>query len=1598
MSAAPDEADAGPELSIDFTNSHLEGHKHDEEQGLRRGNTRKGAAGALETQEETSSAFNSDIEHDSDGQAPSSKRLDDQLAQDIAERPSSADGSFSIPDDTPSLQGSLTSSTSRQAHLYSYGRSPTPSLRPFDRRFQARISPSPSSSPRAASPAFRPSHSRHASVNSLLLPKAEVDEQQTPWEIVQWTRLRKISGQAFSEIGKRNFGRPICITISTSIALGTSKGIILIFDYNQNLKAIIGPGSKAVESGAVTSISISADHSTVAGGHASGHIFTWELAKPAKPFLHIPPIDRRRTPDADGHATDVAIVHLGFLGMRHTALVSADDKGMAFSHLATRGMGSVARTVKTTRVLGRYPEATPSLVRQRKPSSVLAFSPLPLGNADHVSDAMGLVAMLTPYLLVIVSTTPIAQTQYKTPRPKEVAAHSAMTAALAWFPSVKLKVSDQATLETSSKVKLVYCWSNVLTVLEVTEVEPSAASGTEGPPNLQFRSRSRWKSQEGIVAVQWLGRSVLAVLTISQQLVILEDSSLRETNSSDLIQKHIYHVDLFSQQLNMLVEQLDEEDASMHGVVADAFYMSFKAYKGRLFLLGFNEVSFGTLSNWADRLLALVQDGNHIGAIELATAYYTGEADKVSVGLPDDDASRHQMVQDKLLEMISASLRFIFTQQGEAKHGIPSLAQLRELASVCISACVNIKDMDYLFEEVYTQFFEGGAQGIFFETLEPYIVEDDVTTIPPVVVKDLVQHYTKNMLKTRLEELLCHLDPTSMDLDQITGLCKHDHLYDALLYVWNEAMNDYTTVLDDLLRLATRQPPLETDADPLARAQDMSSAAKVFPYMSYILTSRVYPTGSHLDEDKAPLAKADIYHYFFSGRSSGTPNGVHMGHPSKELVDTSFSNLRRVLDFDAPSFLSVLNEAFEDSFLEGAHDHIIKSTSTHLTEAQKFGLSVNRQSIVSILLDVMVPPRYEPEDIIYLKMFIARSLPKFPQFILLPGHMLHRVLVGLCEYPTDDVAEDCQLSVEYLLSVYQPPDIRDLIPLLFKAGFFRVLRSVYRSEKDYPKLVQTCFDEGPANKDIVFNCVAGCLRGSAGLTEKQVDDVRDVIRANAAQFVARDVKEAAVTVEKYIPDLHETMLRTLGEHFGDDQQLIYLRMILDPSDQSIEGHRPSIQTPNRKFVELYVRLLCEHNPQHVNEYVEQLRAGDIRLEKVLPALESSGVIDAAVILMAREGEVQKAMGRLTQHLHTLKAALLGLIHAAAESPDPVNTAEAAHDLVASIQKYTRIGIWFCQDQTKSVQHTNPKLKQGRRGKAKDDEPSVNELLWLDLIDAIVQVATSVTAILQPLAPSDEHDGAIGTKREDNQLDTARSVADLRMVVQEAFTALLTATSVPRGKDGHQGNVSFLRVLQAFLTRASASSPSLSNLRSVLSTIFSAYSYEERLLELANRLLDKDLFVHVAEADTLRRRGWRPLGQVCEGCRKRVWGPGSGGFIWNAWQKQNDETPTGMHYQESQGSVTPRNGKGKAIQEEVKDSLDVARPRKNGVSAKNRYNEDNEMDEEGDQSGQLLIFSCRHIFHRKCLERMQGSGEPAEDGGHCVAEDGEDFVCPLCSST
>lgn len=1315
----------------------------------------------------------------------------------------------------------------------------------------------------------------------------------------------------------------------------------------------------------MTSIAISADHTTIAGGHANGSIFTWDTSRAARPFLTIPSLDDAQAQNrtADGHVANVSVVHLGFLGTRHTALVSADDRGMAFSHLATRGAGALGRTVKTTRILGRYPDAPPPAGKPLKPSTVLAFAPLPLGNVERTADTMGLTAMLTPYLLVIVSTTPVAQTQHKSARPKDIPAHGAMTGCLAWFPAVRLKAPELASGSDISKVKLVYCWSNVLTVLDVDEV-PSGDK--DQPPAFKFKARSRWKCEEAIVAVQWLSRSVLAVLTISQRLIVLEDRSMRMTEAFDLLPKHMYHVDLFSKQLHALVEQLDEDDQSMHGVVADAFYMSFKAYKGRIFLLSFNEVSIGALSNWADRLIAMMEQGDYIEAIRLATSYYTGDADKLTIGLPEDTRLRHAMVQDKIMEIISASLKYAFGQRRKNSEEAND-HHLRQLAEVCFTACQAVGTTDYLFEDLYEWYESAQVEPIFHETLEPYILEDKITVVPPVVVKDMVNQYVARGWESRLEEMICHMQTATLDLDQVTVLCKKHRLYDALTYVWNQALGDYVSPVIDLLSLLL--PPMSSGnhvpGDP-GESYYSVDALKIFPYLSYVLTGRVYPNGQDMDEETAAMAKSGIYWFFFSGKTIEWPRGSGREFltcaPGED--EPAFPYLRLILKFDAPSFLSALNEAFEDTFLNDSPDKQVNGGARmDMSEEQIFGLTINRQFILTILLDVMSPDSFAPEDTIYLDMFIARNLPKFPQYLLFSGSTLSKVLANLCSYPGEDLADDAQLSAEYLLSVYQPSDLPALMPLFKSAGFYRILKRILKAEKQYGQLVDTYFED-PDDQDAVFDCISDCLRPQAGVERRQVRDVHRVIEQHARHLLDLSPERTAATLSAQSGTVHRHVMDSAQDR--PELQYAYLQALLEPKEPAPEQDEP----PDRQLLERYVQLMCKFDPLRVSDYVGTMRFTDLRLENLLPTMEATGVVDAAVVLMARDGQASNAIERLVRHLFTLESAVQGLLSGADSDNEDMDVHASVEELLRSLQRYVYVGIWLCQGQTKTSKRASVVPKKQN---SKLENLSADETLWLSLIDACVQVTKRLSPVIQ----------------DKEVFEDEKLLPILRSLVQHTFTSLLKATSSrAREQQGSRllssagSNLSFLRVLRAFLAQAATSSPNLADLRGVLASIFSAYAYEESILRLSNRLLERSLFVNVKQAVELRQRGWRPRGSTCEACGRRAWGPGvAGGAVFEAWEDRQvieesakeERKRRAADRAKSNASEPASMDKGKSRDTQVPSMPVEAEARGTGKDA---------------PLGPLVVLACRHMYHQSCLEAMQerqGNGESGRE---------REYRCPI----
>lgn len=293
--------------------------------------------------------------------------------------------------------------------------------------------------------------------------------------------------------------------------------------------------------GAVTSLALSFDHTYVAAGHATGYIQLYDLRSPKVPARVVAPTTLAAVASGrqEGHLSGSRIVSIGFIAGRHTALVSADDSGLAFYH--SLGKVFFVDATDILRILGKYPdEEVPDVPaglghrfrrrKSRKPTTILSMAPLPLGTAAHPTDAYNLIALLTPIKLVIVGLKPSPKTWYRKHREsdEDVGSKSKFKGTLAWFPSVSVGTDLTSSPERNTKKTqlngvhpasipmLVYSWGESLHLIRVSEskIVQTVKDAKTGKLNkvevgrIVFEEVKSWNASDDILALQWLNVNV----------------------------------------------------------------------------------------------------------------------------------------------------------------------------------------------------------------------------------------------------------------------------------------------------------------------------------------------------------------------------------------------------------------------------------------------------------------------------------------------------------------------------------------------------------------------------------------------------------------------------------------------------------------------------------------------------------------------------------------------------------------------------------------------------------------------------------------------------------------------------------------------------------------------------------------------------------------------------------------------------------------------------------------------------------------------------------------------------------------------------------
>ena len=358
----------------------------------------------------------------------------------------------------------------------------------------------------------------------------------------------------------------------------------------------------------MTALALSHDHTFVAAGHATGYIQLYDLKHPQSPVRSVPPTTLAvvATGTKEGHLEGSRIVSIAFVAGRHTALVSADDRGLAFFH--SLGKVFFVDASDILRILGRYPEVPdskePSASLKKKNDNyarytILAMSSLPLGTAAYPTDSYHIVALLTPTKLVVVSLRPTPRTWFKIPREAQEGGQSKSRSKwigfLAWFPSVSASSLDgdvAHSADAPTMPMLAFSWGNTLHIVKVFEsrvkqnIKSKAGKTSEiEVGTVVFEKFGKWAIKDNILVFQWLNHHVRDFLGQLHQYL---SSSIQQIVLISRGELGVYDLTL-----SRLVEQIEFDGLSLANPLneqssrldVDQVSHSFRVYKGKLFLL-----------------------------------------------------------------------------------------------------------------------------------------------------------------------------------------------------------------------------------------------------------------------------------------------------------------------------------------------------------------------------------------------------------------------------------------------------------------------------------------------------------------------------------------------------------------------------------------------------------------------------------------------------------------------------------------------------------------------------------------------------------------------------------------------------------------------------------------------------------------------------------------------------------------------------------------------------------------------------------------------------------------------------------------------------
>ena len=507
---------------------------------------------------------------------------------------------------------------------------------------------------------------------------------------------------------------------------------------------------------------------------------------------------------------------------------------------------------------------------------------------------------------------------------------------------------------------------------------------------------------------------------------------------------------------------------------------------------------------------------------------------------------------------------------------------------------MSLKKKDLLFGNVWQTFLiDPFAKAKFLESLETYILSDQLRNIPVEITQEFVNHYETVKKYESLEACITHMTLTSLDLHQVMSLCWLYGLYDAIIYIYNNGMLDYVTPTEELMSQLTNAM---NSSESLSQ-QQVDLGNKILVYISCCLAGRAYPYGD-IEKSQVPKVKYDVY------------TCLTTLHTKKALDDElTYPYLRTLLIFDTQGLLNVISIAFDEP-----------EFNTEMGRCQK-------QRLVDILLQIMVQGEgYSPTQVGCLFTFLARQIVRGDQGSLnVSRDLFEQVLAVLTGTDDNTHKEERQQALLDMLNAggIQYFDREKLIFQAEQVKFFRILEMLYEEGKEYDKVLRCLLDDRDGRQEEALAFVQKVLMDDH-YDEVAKGQVEKAVLKYIEELINLTPKKASMVIffhmYSYIP-LVINKLQTKPKVLYN-----FLKHSLECKDQGSQPSTPVHNANKADYVdpltssdtlEQYLDLMCKWEPQIVPSYLKQ-KLASFSVGKALKICKEHSLVEAQAFLLEKD--------------------------------------------------------------------------------------------------------------------------------------------------------------------------------------------------------------------------------------------------------------------------------------------------------------------------------------------------------------------------------------------